>query len=424
MADFWRNRCYISCSWQSGLLQENGAMADQGGGGELVDTPAFDEAGGATNEESAVLFERDDDATLLVRLIGVWSLDVGLPSIADLERQLSDGATIKRLAFDAGELGTWDSALVTFVAKTCELAHDRGVAVDLGTVPQGLKRLLDLAEAVPQTKGVRAGPAPAGLFTRIGRRSIGYGRSINESLAFLGEFSIALVNFLRGRARYQFSDLALTMQQCGANALGIVSLISFLVGVILAFMGAVQLEKVGAQIFVANLVAIGMVREMGAMMTAIIMAGRTGAAFAAQLGTMKVTQEIDALETMGIPPMEFLVLPRVIALVVMMPLLCAYSDFLGIMGGAAVGSVMLHLSLRSYLDASLQAIELTSVFGGLFKAATYGVLIALAGCLRGFQCGSSSSAVGEAATSAVVTSIVLVVSACGVFAVVFNILGL
>jgi len=154
------------------------------------------------------------------------------------------------------------------------------------------------------------------------------------------------------------------------------------------------------------------------------MSGRTGAAFAAQLGTMKVTQEIDALQTMGISPMEFLVLPRVIALVLMMPLLCAYADFLGIMGGATVGSVMLHISLRSYLDTSIHSTDLTSLFGGLFKAATYGVLIALAGCLRGFQCGSSSSAVGDAATSAVVTSIVLVVVACGGFAFIFNILNL
>jgi phospholipid/cholesterol/gamma-HCH transport system permease protein len=375
------------------------------------------------SEESAVLFERDDGA-LFVRLIGAWSLDVGLPPIADLERELSAASAPTRVVFDASELGAWDSALVTFIAKACELARTRKIPVDSAALPAGLRRLLDLAAAVPEAKALGRVPGKAGLLTRVGRFSLGYGKSVIEALSFIGEFSAAFMDLLRGRARYQFSDLALTIQQCGADALGIVSLISFLVGVILAFMGAVQLEKVGGQIFVADLVAIAMVREMGAMMTAIIMAGRTGAAFAAQLGTMKVTQEIDALATMGISPMEFLVLPRVVALVLMMPLLCAYSDFLGIMGGAAVGSAMLHLSLRSYLSASLHAIELTSLFGGLFKAATYGVLIALAGCLRGFQCGSSSSAVGDAATAAVVTSIVLIVVACGIFAVVFNILGL
>ncbi len=374
-------------------------------------------------KESAVLLEREKE-TLLIRLIGTWSLDVGLPATADLERELANGPAPRRVTFDIKKLGSWDSALVTFVAKAGELCRARGIPTDRGALPPGLTRLLELAEAVPEVRDVRATAARPGVLTRIGQGSIGYGHSISEALAFLGEFGMAFANLLRGRARYQVSDLVLIIQQCGANALGIVALVSFLVGVILAFMGAVQLQKVGGQIFVANLVAIGMVREIGAMMTAVIMSGRTGAAFAAQLGTMKVTQEIDALQTVGISPMEFLVLPRVIALVLMIPMLCAYSDFLGIMGGAAVGSVMLHLSLRSYLDTSIHAIDLTSVYGGLFKAATYGVLIALAGCLRGFRCGSSSSAVGDAATAAVVTSIVLVVVACGIFAFVFNILGL
>ncbi len=390
-----------------------------------VDTPPVNsqvEGSGAAAEESAVFFERSDE-TLLIELVGNWSLDVGLPPIADLERELANVPAPQRVAFDTDELGVWDSALVTFVAKAIELCRARGIQIDRGGLPPGLTRLLGLAEAVPETRGVRAA-APPGLLSRIGRAAVAYSQSATEALAFVGEFSIAFANLLRGRARNQVSDLTLTIQQCGANALGIVSLISFLVGVILAFMGAVQLQKVGAQIFVANLVAIGMVREMGAMMTAIIMSGRTGAAFAAQLGTMKVTQEMDALQTMGISPMEFLVLPRVVALVLMMPLLCAYADFLGIMGGATVGSVMLHISLRTYLDTSIHSTDLTSLFGGLFKAATYGVLIALAGCLRGFQCGSSSSAVGDAATSAVVTSIVLVVVACGIFAFLFNILNL
>ena len=214
------------------------------------------------------------------------------------------------------------------------------------------------------------------------------------------------------------------IQECGANAVGIVTLISFLVGVILAFMGAVQLSQFGASIYVADLVCIGMTRDMGAIMTAIIMSGRTGAAFAAKLGTMKVTQEIDALTTMGISPMEFLVLPRVIALVLMMPLLCLYADFLGILGGMFVGVGMLGLSARSYMQETISTLTLTNLFGGLFKATFYGLLIAIAGCLKGFQCGNSSSAVGDAATQAVVMSIVMVVVACGLFAVVFNIIGI
>jgi len=203
-----------------------------------------------------------------------------------------------------------------------------------------------------------------------------------------------------------------------------VSLIAFLVGVILAFMGAVQLSQFGASIYVADLVGIGMVRDMGAMMTAIIMSGRTGAAFAAKLGTMKVTQEIDALTTMGISPLEFLVLPRTLALVLMMPLLCLFADFVGILGGMFVGVGMLGLSVGSYMRETISTLTLLNLFGGLFKGTFYGALIAIAGCLRGFQCGNSSSAVGDAATQAVVMSIVMVVAACGLFAVVFNFLGI
>jgi phospholipid/cholesterol/gamma-HCH transport system permease protein len=243
-------------------------------------------------------------------------------------------------------------------------------------------------------------------------------------LTFLGEMTVTVGRLFRRKARYRASDLALLIQQCGVQALPIVTLISFLVGVILAFVGAVQLKQFGAQIYVANLVGVAMVREMGAMMTAILMAGRTGAAFAAQLGTMKVTQEIDAFTTAGFSPMEFLVLPRVLALILMMPLLCLYADFVGIAGGAAIGLGMLDLSWTTYFQQTASAVRLGDVVGGVFKSSVYGVLIALAGCLRGLQSGTSSSAVGNAATSAVVTGIVAIITACGVFAVVFYALGI
>jgi len=243
-------------------------------------------------------------------------------------------------------------------------------------------------------------------------------------LAFLGEATIALGKAVVGRARFRFSDLAILIQDCGVDALPIVTLISFLVGTILAFVGAVQLQQFGAAIYVADLVGIAMVREMGAMMTGIIMAGRTGAAFAAQLGTMKVTQEIDALTTMGFSPIEYLVLPRMVALILMMPLLCLYSDLLGILGGAAVGVGMLDLSLKTYLQETFAAVTIGQLIGGVFKASVYGVLIAISGCLRGIECGSSASSVGDAATSAVVTGIVFIVAACGIFAFLFNLLGI
>jgi phospholipid/cholesterol/gamma-HCH transport system permease protein len=216
----------------------------------------------------------------------------------------------------------------------------------------------------------------------------------------------------------------LFIQQCGANALPIVSLISFLVGLILAFVGAVQLAMFGAQIFVADLVGIAMLRVMGAIMVGIVMSGRTGAAFAAQLGTMQVNEEIDALKTMGVSPMEFLVLPRMLALVVMMPLLCIYADLMGILGGLVVGVGLLDISVTQYIVQTKGALNLNHFFIGIFQAAVFGVLVALAGCLRGIQCGRSASAVGDATTSAVVTSIVAITIATAIITLGCNVLGI
>jgi phospholipid/cholesterol/gamma-HCH transport system permease protein len=240
----------------------------------------------------------------------------------------------------------------------------------------------------------------------------------------LGEATIAFGRFVVGKAKFRRTDLWLTIQQCGADALPIVSLISFLVGMILAFVGAVQLALFGAQIYIANLVGIAMAREMGAIMTAIIMAGRTGAAFAAQIGTMQVNEEVDALTTMGISPMEFLVLPRMLALIVMMPLLCLYSDLVGILGGFVVGTGMFDISFTQYMEQTRLALNLTHFSIGVFKSAVFGVVVAIAGCLRGMESGRSASAVGDAATSAVVTSIVLIIVLDGIFAVVTNIIGI
>ena len=290
-------------------------------------------------------------------------------------------------------------------------------------MPDGIRRLLELAEITPELEAAKPAADTPSLLAWVGIVSTDSFVSLSEMLHFLGDVTLTFVKLVKMRARYRSADLFLIIQECGPQALPIVTLISFLMGSILAFVGAVQLRQFGAQIYVADLVAIAVVRDMGAMMTGIIMAGRTGAAFAAKLGTMKVTQEIDALSTLGFSALEFLVLPRVIALCLMMPLLCLYSNLMGILGGAAVGLWMLDLSWTTYYHQTINAITLTALFGGVFKGVVYGVLIALSGCLRGMQCGGSASAVGEAATSAVVTSIVFIVSACGALSVVFYIIG-
>jgi phospholipid/cholesterol/gamma-HCH transport system permease protein len=369
-------------------------------------------------------FIQAQDGTLVIRLVGAWSLKAGIPSAADIQGQVASTGISRGVAFDSRELTSWDSSVVTFLVEVSELCQQRGIPLDRQGLPIGVQKLLALAEAVPERKGARREVTEASFLERIGTSTLGLAGSSKEMLAFLGDMTVTFLALLRMKAHYRPSDLFLLIQQCGAQALPIVTLISFLVGVILAFVGAVQLKQFGAQIYVADLVGIAMMREMGAMMTGIIMAGRTGAAFAAQLGTMKVTQEVDALTTAGFSPLEFLVLPRVIALILMMPLLCLYSDFVGVLGGAVIGVGMLDLSWITYFQETVNAITLTDILGGVFKSSVYGVLIALSGCLRGLQCGNSSSAVGDAATSAVVTGIVAIVVACGSFAVVFYILGI
>jgi phospholipid/cholesterol/gamma-HCH transport system permease protein len=380
-----------------------------------------------TEEQSGrdeISFEHAANGTLLIRLGGAWQLRRGMSAAAlRVERELSASQQPHRVAFDTAALSAWDSALVAFLARLADQCRERHIELDRGGLPAGVQRLLELAESVPERSADTERPR-ASLLQRIGAKAIAMGGTAANGLEFVGDVTIALGRLFRGRARYRPVDLLDAVQACGASALGIVLLISYLVGVILAFMGAVQLEQFGATIFVADLVGIGITREMGAMMTAIIMAGRTGAAFAAQIGTMKVRQEVEALTTMGISPVEFLVVPRVLALVIMMPLLCLYADVIGILGGASIGVGMLHLSLSAYLRQTNAALHLSGILGGLIKSVVYGILIAMAGCHQGLRCGNSASAVGDAATAAVVNGIVLVVVACGLFALVFNILGI
>jgi phospholipid/cholesterol/gamma-HCH transport system permease protein len=368
-------------------------------------------------QQGKVLFERAGDAALLVHLSGPWHLRRDLPPAEVVIPEVQKQPTPKRLSFDTSALTGWDSGLVSFLLEVEAICRARGIQEDREGLPAGLRRLIELAEAVPEKEGARSAEKKVPLVQRVGDRVLDYSVGLADFLGFFGDLSVAMVKFVTRQARYRTVDLLEVIQQSGPDAVGIVCLIAFLVGVILAFMGAIQLSQFGASIYVADLVGIGMVRDMGAMMTAIIMSGRTGAAFAAKLGTMKVTQEIDALTTMGISPLEFLVLPRVLALLLMMPLLCLFADFVGILGGAFVGVTMLDLTLTSYMRETISTLTFVNFAGGIIKGTTYGGLIALSGCLRGFQCGDSSSAVGDAATAAVVMSIVLVVVACGVFAV-------
>ncbi len=371
-----------------------------------------------------VAFDRAENNVLSIRLGGRWELGNGLASASAVETELGRQPRPSTIRFDTHQLDLWDSSILAFVARVSQASRERGVAVDTSALPAGLQNLLGLAEAVPEPTGARKELLAPRFLDQVGAGAIGVVSGAEATLSFVGKMTVTSVRLVRMKARFRASDLWLLIQQCGVEALPIVTLVSFLLGVILAFVSAVQLQQFGAQIYVANLVGVAMTREMGALMTAILMAGRTGAAFAAELGTMKVTQELDALTTAGFSVLEFLVLPRVLALVLMMPLLCLYADVIGIVGGAVIGVGMLNLSWTLYLGQTIHALQLSEIAGGVFKGAVYGGLIAFAGCFRGLEAGSSASAVGRAATSAVVTGLVAIIVACGVFAFLFYVLGI
>jgi phospholipid/cholesterol/gamma-HCH transport system permease protein len=375
-------------------------------------------------ESAAIRLERPDEDTLLVVLSGQWKLGYDLPAAEEIQRQIESDPDVQRITFDADDLSGWDSGLLTFLIKIKNACTGRKINLDSDGLPEGVKRLLALASAVPEKKDTGRANVGEPVLSRIGSQVIEALRSGGEIIAFIGEATLAFTKLLGGKARFRRSDLVLVIQECGADALPIVTLISVLIGLILAFMGAVQLKLFGAEIYIASLVAIGMTREMGAMMAAIIMAGRTGAAFAAQLGTMQVNEEIDALKTLGVSPIEFLVLPRMLALILMMPLLCIYADLMGMVGGFAVGVGAFDITITQYLEETRDSLTLAHIFIGIFKAGVFGILIAVSGCLRGLQCGRSATEVGHAATSAVVTAIVWIIVADGLFALITNVLGI
>jgi phospholipid/cholesterol/gamma-HCH transport system permease protein len=363
------------------------------------------------------------DGVLVLRLSGRWRVQDHLPPRVAIEHELRGRPTARRLAFDARGVDDWDSGFVVFVRHALDVGRALHLEADVSGLPPGVRKLLELAAAVSERRTGRGAPAVPRL-ARLGAVAIAAATHARDMVTFLGEACAALARFVSGRARVRRADLLVTIQEAGPEALGIVTLISFLVGVILAYVGAVQLRRFGAEIYVADLVGIAMTRQMAAIMTGVIMAGRTGAAYAAQLGTMRVNEEIDAVQTMGISPFEFLVLPRMLGLIVMMPVLTIYADLVGILGGAVIGAGMLKVGFLPYWNRTWVAVDVSDLVVGLISASVFGVLVAIAGCLRGMQSGRSSAGVGLAATSAVVTGIVFIVTADALLTVIYDALGI
>ena len=366
-----------------------------------------------------VTVDRQHDGSVIVRVAGRWRMAGGLPVARAVELAIAGPPAAARVGFESGALTSWDTSLLVLAERVLARCRKQGIAIDTAGLPDGLRRLLALSAVAPG-QAPPAAPPPPPFLARLGHGGLARFDALMQLLRFIGELAFSLVHLLTARARVRGSDILSEIEAAGAGSLGIVAVVSFLLGMILAFVGDVTLRPFGATIYVANVVTVAMVRELGPVMTAIVMAGRTGSAYAAQLGTMKVTQEIDALTTMALPPQEFLVLPRVLALSLMMPVLVIYADFIALAGGGLVAGG--EGSIGEYARQSASSIALTTFWVGLVKSAVFGIIVAICGCIQGLRASHSAAAVGDAATQAVVTSIIWIIAIDGVFAVLLYIL--
>ena len=374
--------------------------------------PASPEALGASAQTGT------ENAVLQVALGGSWTLSGRTPRWAAVVGDAKPAAVSLR----ADGLSHWDTSLVAFVGEARRWCSDMKVACDTTALPEKLGILSGQFEASMRIE-TRSDHSHS-VLTYVGLATGDAMAQARGFLQFIGECWIAATRLVAGRAGFRWFDCVGEMQKCGAMALPIVSLISFLVGVTLAYSGAIVLRRFGGDIWVADLIGVAMTREMGAMMAGIVLAGRTGAAYAAEIGSMKANEEIDALSVLGISPVRFLVLPRVMALGLMMPLLAMYANCLGILGGMAIAYVTLQIPPAAYWVEMLTIVDISDVAVGVIKAVVFGLFVGFSGCLRGLQAESNAAGVGNAATSAVVTSILFIIVADAVFAVVFNAIGM
>jgi len=355
-------------------------------------------------------------AAVTVRCSGAWTLQ----AIAQLERQLNVLAWPAAVAIeiDTSAISSLDTSGAWLLHRTVRALEQQGCGVRIIGLRAESSKLLDLISAC-EVLPVSA-KSDTGLLASIGELSWSVLKNIFGMLAFVGESTIALMRLIVQPRRIRWRTIFHNLQTAGFEALPIVGLLSFLMGVVIAYQGADQLQRIGANIYIADLVGLTMLRELSPLLTAIIVAGRSGSAYAAQIGTMKVTEEIDALRTVGIVPQELLVLPKILALVIALPLLTVYADMSGVLGGMIMAGSKLDVSFTVFIDRLGNAVSLSSFLTGIVKAPVFAVIIALVGCFQGFQVGGSADSVGRQTTSSVVQSIFLVILADALFSVVFN----
>ena len=366
-----------------------------------------------------------EDGILHCRFSGRWTIEA--LEIRALRRSwrlaLSNKKEIQKVLFELGADIEWDSALVVFIRSCLSDCKESKLSIDISRLPSGLRKLFLMAEEKSIEK-VDLHGTESRFLTVVGERVISVAESTMSFLRFLGEWILSLFRLFGFKARFRLSDFVESCRACGVSALPIVTLVSFLTGLTMAFVGSVQLSKFNARIYVADLVSLAMVREMGGLMVAIVMAGRTGAAYAAELGNMKLNEEIDSLRTFGISAMDFLVLPRTLALFLMIPMLTLYADVVGMLGGMVVGMFVMDFSFHHYIEQTQTSLNsMWDIYSGLAKTIVFGGIIGMVGCNKGLNCGNDSAALGQAVTSAVVTSITLIVVADAFFEVFYSMMG-
>ena len=371
---------------------------------------------------------KNEQGTLSIIASGSWergglSSGVSAGPLMDATFKAMEEPGVTAVRFTAPSLESWDSLLLAAMNAIAREAVKRGLAVHADALPDGMAPMLDMALAVPPSDQART-QYDEGFFESIGGKVMAIPGITRDVLEFLGEVTQSMARFFSGKASFSRRDLWNVFRECGVDALPIATLTSLLLGLILAFVSSMQLKLFGAEIYVASLVGVSMVRVMAPVLTGIVLAGRTGASFAAVIGSMQVNEEVDALTGFGISPMDFLVLPRVLGLAIMTPLLTIYSNIAGITGGFLVGVLMLGITPAAYLANTLSFMTMSYVWIGLLHAFVFGILIALCGCYQGIRSGRNASAVGRATTAAVVNSIVGIIVATSVITVIFTVVDL
>lgn len=361
------------------------------------------------------------DGNAVVRLTGRVRLDDGARLWTDLSRHFEHGHQ-ESIVVDLSDVDHLDASIAAILQEFRRRAHAANCTLELRGASDGVRRILAIHDVSPQE--VPRDSRPASLLSRVGRSTVAFADDVRAALSFLGRVCTACVALIRQPRRFAWREIPRLLERAGADGMRIVLLLGFLMGFIMALQAEPQLARFGANIFVVDLVSLSVVRELGPLITAIIVAGRSGAAYAAELGTMKVSEEIDALRALGLDPIRTLVIPRGIALVIALPLLTIAADTVGILGGYVVSITSLGLTTAQFTTALGSALDLMDVVGGLLKSVVFAVLIVAISCQRGLAVHGGAAQVGRAATSAVVASLFALVVTDALFAWLYQALGI